>query len=159
MVPEAGRRARKPGGKVLTKKKRKNRIMRVVAGAALAIGLIAPLAACSSDAEIASRNLSTAAEYFEVDRRIVFFNGITDAYLLTIEGRCSVESADSALGGSLEVTCKIGPDEFKKHFLGLSDNVSYLVEQLEPIDVSTYHYRVVFKPQSIVPEIEMKVGE
>ena len=37
--------------------------------------------------------------------------------------------------------------------------LSYLVEQLEPIDVSTYHYRVVFKPQSIVPEIEMKVGE
>lgn len=136
-------------------KKRKNKITRMVAGAALAVGLIAPLAACSSDAEIASRNLSTAAEYFEVDRRIVFFNGITDAYLLTIEGRCSVESADSALGGSLE----IGPDEFKKHFLGLSDNVSYLVEQLEPIDVSTYHYRVVFKPQSIVPEIEMKVGE
>lgn len=145
-------------------KKRNNKIMRMAAGGALAIGLIAPLAACSSDAgssdaEIASRNLSTAAEYFEVDRRIVFFNGITDAYLLTIEGRCSVESADSALGGSLEVTCKIGPDEFKKHFLGLSDNVSYLVEQLEPIDVSTYHYRVVFKPQSIVPEIEMKVGE
>lgn len=140
-------------------KKRNNKITRMVAGAALAVGLIAPLAACSSDAEIASRNLSTAAEYFEVDRRIVFFNGITDAYLLTIEGRCSVESADSALGGSLEVTCKIGPDEFKKHFLGLSDNVSYLVEQLEPIDVSTYHYRVVFKPQSIVPEIEMKVGE
>lgn len=143
----------------MTKKKRNNKIMRMAAGAALAIGLIAPLAACSSDAEIASRNLSTAAEYFEVDRRIVFFNGITDAYLLTIEGRCSVESADSALDGSLEVTCKIGPDEFKKHFLGLSDNVSYLVEQLEPIDVSTYHYRVVFKPQSIVPEIEMKVGE
>lgn len=46
------------------------------------------LAGCSSDADVASDNLSKAAEQFEVNRRIVFFNGITDKYLLTIEGRC-----------------------------------------------------------------------
>ena len=89
-------------------------------------------AACTdSKADVASHNLSKAAEQFEIDRRIVFFNGITDKYLLTVEGRCSVETSDSALGGSLEVTCKVGPDQYKKHFLGLSDNVSYFVEQTE----------------------------
>jgi len=129
---------------------------KILAGLALASLLL--IGACSSDADVASKNLSKAAEQFEVERRIVFFNGITDKYLLTIEGRCSVESGDSALGGSLEVTCKIGPDEFKKHFLGLSDNVSYFVEQTEAIDVDEYHYRVIFKPETIIPDIDLKTS-
>lgn len=126
--------------------------------AGLAIGAVLLLAACSSDADVASENLSRAAEQFEVERRVVFFNGITDKYLLTIEGRCSVETAESALGGSLEVTCKLGPDEYKKHYLGLSDNVSYFVEQLTAIDVDEYHYRVIFKPEAIVPDIDLETS-
>lgn len=105
-----------------------------------------------SDADVASENLSTAAEQFEIERRVVFFNGITDKYLLSIEGRCSIE--EDELGKQLEVTCKVGDGEFKKHFLGLSDNVSYLVEQTEAAAVSTYHYRVIFKPEVIVPDID-----
>jgi len=121
----------------------------------IALSLIIGTACTKSKADIASKNLSKAAEQFEVERRIVFFNGITDKYLLTVEGRCSVETSGSALGGSLEVTCKIGPDKFKKHFLGLSDNVSYFVEQTEVVDVDEYHYRVIFKPETIVPNIDI----
>ena len=121
-------------------------------GLAIGLGLLA--AACSSDADVAAKNISKAAEQFEVNRRIVFFNGITDKYLLEIDGYCSVETTDSALGGSLEVTCKIGPDQYKKHFLGLSDNVSYLVQQIDPSDVSTNHYRVIFKPEVIIPDVD-----
>lgn len=117
------------------------------------------LASCTSDADRASHNLGTSAEQFELNRRIVFFNGITDKYLLTIEGRCSVETSEGAVAGSLEVTCKIGPDQYKKHFLGLSDNVSYFVEQLESADVSVYHYRVLFKPENIIPAIDLEAGE
>lgn len=124
-----------------------------------ALALVVGLAACTSDADRASQNLSKAAEQFEVDRRVVFFNGITDEYLLTIEGRCSVETVEGALAGSLEVTCKLGPDRYKKHFLGLSDNVSFFVEQLESVDVSVYNYRVIFKPQNIVPAIDLEQGE
>ena len=109
----------------------------------------------NSKADVASHNLSKAAEQFEIQRRIVFFNGITDKYLLTVEGRCSVETGESALGGSLEVTCKIGPDQYKKHFLGLSDNVSYFVEQTESVDVDEYHYRVIFRPETLIPSIEI----
>jgi protein involved in sex pheromone biosynthesis len=125
-----------------------------------ALAATALLSACSSDADRASENLSKAAEQFEVNRRIVFFNGITDKYLLTVEGRCSVEKAESALGaGSLEVTCKIGPDAYKKHYLGLSDNVSFFVEQQEAVDVSVYHYRVIFKPENIIPDIDVQAGK
>lgn len=112
------------------------------------------LTACQTDAQVASSNLSKAADMFEINRRIVFFNGITDTYLLTIEGRCSIK-ADN-IDSQLEVTCKVGEDAFKKHFLGLSDNVSYFVEQLESADVSVYHYRVIFKPQTILPDIDFR---
>lgn len=109
---------------------------------------------CTSDADIASHNLSKAADNFEVQRRIVFYNGITGDYILEIEGRCSLGNSDSA--GELSVTCKTGSREYKKHFLGLSDNVTYFAEQLEAKNVSAYHYRVTFKPQSILPDVDAR---
>src|SRR5438034_10830984 len=85
-----------------------------------------------SKADVAAKNISTQAEQFKVARRIVFFNGITDHYLATVTGYCSVETGNSALSGSLEVTCKVGESKYKKDFFGLSDNVSYMVQQIDP---------------------------
>lgn len=127
-----------------------------VAMVVIALLATAGLSSCSTDAEVASYNLSKAADQFEINRRIVFFNGITDKYLLEIQGLCSVETGDSALAGSLQVTCKTGATQYKKHFLGLSDNVSYLVEQIDGATVSTYHYKVIFKPDEIIPDIDLK---
>ena len=121
---------------------------------AVAVVSLSLLAGCVDDATVASQNLSTAANMFEINRRVIFYNGITDAYMLTIEGLCSIEKDNS--DQQLEVTCKVGPQQFKKHFLGISDNVTYFVEQLEPAETSTYHYRVVFKPQSIVPDVDFR---
>lgn len=106
------------------------------------------------DAKVASRNLSKAADNFEVARRVIFYNGITNDYMLVIEGRCSIDNGSTAR--SITVTCKLGKDEFKKHLLGLSDNVTYFVEQLKPIDVSVNFYRVTFKPTTILPDIDIR---
>jgi hypothetical protein len=114
---------------------------------------VAALAGCS-DADVASANLSKAADQFEITRRVVFYNGITGDYMLTVEGLCSLGNHDK--GRELSITCKVGPNTFKKHFLGLSDNVTYFVEQLEAKPASIYHYRVVFKPASIIPDVEVK---
>ena len=122
---------------------------------AAALATITLLSGCTAAAKTASDNLTTAADNFEVQRRIVFFNGITDKYLLTIEGRCSIQPD----GGKLNVTCRIGPDQYKKHYLGLSDNVSYFVEQLDPVDVSAYHTRVIFRPESVVPDLNVDMGK
>lgn len=119
--------------------------------AILAVALLG--GACSSDADVASSNLSKAADNFEILRRIVFYNGITNEYILEIEGYCSLGNSDKA--GELSVTCKVGPNQFKKHFLGLSDNVTYVVEQLDSANVSTEHYRVIFKPGEILPDPEL----
>ena len=123
-----------------------------IAGLAATSVLALALVGCQDDAQIASYNISKAADNFEIDRRIVFYNGITDTYMLTIEGRCSIEDQTT----QLEVTCKIGRDAFKKHFLGLSDNVTYFAEQLETANVSVYHHRVTFKPQEILPDIDFR---
>lgn len=110
------------------------------------------LSACSTDAEVASKNVSKGCDNFECQRRVVFFNGITDKYLLSIEGLCSINES----GRQLEVICKTGPGEYKKHFLGLSDNVSYFVEQGEAVKASAYNYRVTFKPQEILPDVDFR---
>ncbi len=116
----------------------------------ISVGIV--LASCERDADVASRNLSVAADMFEITRRIVFYNGITDTYLLTIEGRCSIKDQ----GNQLEVTCKVAEGAYKKHFLGLSDNVTYFAEQLDTADVSIYHHRIIFKPQVIVPDVDFR---
>lgn len=121
---------------------------------AVILGLLMIVAAGCNDADVASGNLSKAADQFEILRRVVFYNGITGDYMLTIEGYCSLGNTDKA--GELTVTCKTGPGQYKKNFLGLSDNVTYFVEQIDAANVSTDHYRVVFKPTVIVPDIEIR---
>jgi len=118
----------------------------------LLIALI--LVAGCSDAHIASSNLSKASDMFEVDRRIVFYNGITSEYILTIEGKCSIYPTST----KLEVTCKTGRDSYKKHYLGISDNVTYFAEQIDSIGVSVYRYRVIFKPEAIIPNIDLETS-
>lgn len=115
---------------------------------------IAILAGCSSDADVASRNMSKAADNFDVARRIIFYNGITGEYMLTIEGYCSLGNNDTK--GKLSVTCKTGPGAYKKHYLGLSDNVTFFLEQLDAKNVGVNFYRVVFKPSVIIPDVMVK---
>ena len=117
-------------------------------------GLLIALAGCDKDADVASRNLSTAADNFEINRRVVFYNGITGEYILQIEGLCSLGNSDTAR--RMSVVCKTGPSTYKKHFLGLSDNVTFFAEQMEAAKASVYHYRVVFKPSVIIPDIEVR---
>lgn len=119
-------------------------------------GLVS-LMACTS-ADIVSQNISKEADHFKVRRRIVFYNSIQDVYILEIQGNCSINVDEAE--NQLEVTCRIGHDRYQKHFLGLSDNVTYTVEQLETSDVNPYRYLIVFKPESIVPiEIDILEGE
>jgi len=111
------------------------------------------VAGCNTDAQVASANLSKAAEQFEINRRVVFYNGITDKYILSIEGRCSVDFFPD----KFTVTVKTGPNEYKKHYLGRADNVFPFVEQLDSSPVNVYRYKVIFKPLSIIPDIDIKL--
>lgn len=126
--------------------------MKRIALALVAAAMLALGACTDDDARVASQNLSKAADNFEITRRIVFYNGITGEYMLTIEGACSQEQSNKKLA----VTCKTGEGTYKKHFLGLSNNVTYFSEQMEPAKASVYHYRVTFKPSVILPSIDVR---
>jgi hypothetical protein len=133
--------------------------MRNLTRAALAAAAaVALLAGCTSEADTVGHNIDKEAEDFKVNRRIVFFNGITDTYMLTIEGACSITDE----GNQLEVLCKIdkgdGAGSYKNHLLGLSDNVTYFVEQLDAVDVDAYHYEVNFRPETIVPDVDLETS-
>ena len=134
--------------------------VRIILAALASLVLLSLATGCGqSDADVAAHNLSKAAEQFEIPRHIVGINAITDKYLFEVIGYCSVETTDSGLGGALEVTCRVIDERtkkvgYKKTFLGLSDNVSFVVEQLEATSVSTSRYRVIFKPETLIPNID-----
>ena len=120
----------------------------------LVVSLIIGLCVGCTDADVASRNLAKSADMFELERRIVFYDAIQGVYLLSIEGRCSIETRSEKLA----VTCKTSETSYKKHHLGLSDNVTYFSEQLEPAAVDVYHYRVIFKPETLIPSIDLETS-
>ncbi len=127
---------------------------RPLIAALTALALTAPLAGCTSDAKTAGDNLSKAADQFEVQRRIVGINTRTGDYLFYVEGRCSIERA-----GDLIITCRQGPNDYRKHFIGQATDVAWVSTQLEAVDVSVYHTRVIIKPEGIVPEIDLQGGK
>ena len=109
---------------------------------------------CGDDAQVASRNLSKAADSFELNRRIIFINTWTDTQLQIIEGRCNIEYGSSRTS----VICKVSDSEYKRSFIGNSGQITAMVEQLEGVPVNVYHYRRTFKPQSIIPDIDYRGG-
>ena len=123
---------------------------------ALASGFMMVLAAssCDDDATVASANLIKAADNFEVMRRITFNNDYTNEYILEIVGYCSMDLNDS--GTAFNVICKVGKNDYKRHTQVLSTFTSATVEQLEPSKVSAYHYRMTYKPQAILPDVDFR---
>lgn len=105
------------------------------------------------DSYVASSNISKAAHQFEIFRRVVFYNGITGEYILEVRGYCSVTPESD---GRLSVIIKTEDGTFLKHYLGLSDNVTYFCEQLKPSAVSDKHYRVIFKPSVVIPMVDIQ---
>jgi len=121
--------------------------------ALIAVALVSLLLyGCAQESDLASYNVSQAAHNFEVNRRVVFYNGITGEYILTIEGLLSVTPES----GKLSVIVKTGPTVYKKHYLGVSDNVTWFCEQIESVKADPYHYRVIFRPKTIIPDVQVK---
>lgn len=120
-----------------------------------AVVLAALVAGCGSNADTVDKNLIKDAEKFKVQRHIVGINGITDKILFSVEGRCSLEFPPRRL----EVICKHGDDEFKKHHIGLSDNVTYVNVQTKALAVSQYRTRIVIRPEAILPDFDLVTGD
>lgn len=127
-------------------------MIKMLIGVVLAVITLVGLTGCSDDAQVAKKNMAKAADNFEISRRVVMYNSITDTVLLEVEGKCTVEP------GTLRtsVICKTGPGQYIRNFYGKSDNTVYFVEQMDSVPVNVYHYRRTFKPQTLIPDIDYR---
>ncbi|OXS25357.1 MAG: hypothetical protein BI182_00240 [Acetobacterium sp. MES1] len=107
------------------------------------------LTGCESEAEKVSYNLSQQADNFNVIRQLTVINCIEGDVLFQMTGKMSI-TADTA-DNQLEVLVEDEDGSYKKHFIGLSDNVTYVVEDLGGNDVSKYKYTLNYNPKMWIP--------
>lgn len=107
------------------------------------------LAGCETEAQRVSYNISQEADNFNTIRQITVINCIQGDVLFQMTGKMSI-TADVS-DNQLEVIVEDDNGKYKKHFIGLSDNVTYVVEDITDGDVSKYHYTLNFNPKMWVP--------
>ena len=113
------------------------------------------LVGCQDDVQVATRNLTKAADNFEVMRRILFYNTWKGEVLKEYVGKCSVKDETT----KFSVICKTGESEFKRDIVGRNESMTYVVEQMKPVAASVFYYRRTFKPQSVLPDVDFRGGK
>ena len=127
--------------------------MRKRIAAILISGIIAfGLAGCTT-ADTVNHNLSKEANEFNVYRKITVTNARTDTIMLRAEGYMSLSNNSSS---ELVVTIKTGENSYYKDYIYLNDWTCYVMEQTEPNSTDKYHYELVFYPERLIPDVQIK---
>lgn len=113
------------------------------------LGLVLIFTGCETEANRVSYNLSQEADNFNDVRQITVINCLQGDVLFQMTGKISI-TADTA-DNQLEIIVEDENGEYKKHFIGLSDNVTYVVEDITSGDVSKYKYTLNFNPNMWIP--------
>lgn len=130
----------------------KKKIIAVVTLVVLCLGMF-----CACDqrqADDVSYNLSLEADNFNDVRQITVMNCIQGEVLFQMTGKMSI-TADMA-DKQLEVIVEDENGEYKKHFIGLSNNVTYVIEDITSGDVSKYKYTLNYNPDMWIPLPEVR---
>lgn len=112
------------------------------------VTLAGMIAGCT-EAERVSKNLSQEADNFNVVRQLTVMNCIQGDVLFQMTGKMSI-TADN-VDHQLEVIVEDENGNYQKHFIGLSDNVTYVVEQKDYKDVDKYRYTLNYNPKMWIP--------
>lgn len=123
--------------------------MKKLIGVLMAAAIMVGVSGCQSEADKVSYNLSKEADNFNVVRQITVINCIQGDTLFQMTGRMSIKSDNT--DHQLEVTVETENGKYQKHFIGLSDNVTYVVEDLGSNDVSKYKYSLNYNPKMWIP--------
>ena len=110
--------------------------------------VIISLVGCTQ-ADKVSQNLSLEADNFNVVRELTVINAIQGDTLFQMEGKMSIYADTS--DNQLEVTIEDENGNYQKHYIGLSDNIVYVVEQKAYKNVSNYKYTLNFNPKMWIP--------
>lgn len=104
------------------------------------------LGGCRTEASRVSYNLSQEADNFNSVRQLTVINCLEGDILFQMTGKMSI-TADTE-DNQLEVIVEMEDGSYKKHFVGLSDNVTYVVEDItDGTNVSKYKYTLNFNPE------------
>lgn len=106
-------------------------------------------------ADRVSYNVSREADSFGVCRKITVINSRTDTIIYELEG---IFSLNNSVNNELEIICRTGESEYKKHFIYLTDTVLYVVEDMQGADVSPYHYKITFYPK-MIGGVDIEIGD
>lgn len=118
--------------------------------------MLGSLTGCSwvDEADVASYNISKEADNFNIYRKITVINNQSDVIMLEFEGWCSITKDND--DNQLEITYRVGKDEYYKDFVGLNDRTTYLVTQLDGANVDKYHYEWLYHSEGDLIPIELK---
>lgn len=118
--------------------------------------MLGSLTGCSweDEADVASYNISKEADNFNIYRKITVINNQSDVVMLEFEGWCSITKDND--DNQLEITYRVGKDEYYKDFVGLNDRTTYLVTQLDGANVDKYHYEWLYHSEGDLIPIELK---
>lgn len=108
----------------------------------------AALTGCTESSRV-SYNLSKEADNFNDIRQITVINCLQGDVLFQMTGKMSITTDTE--DNQLEIIVEDENGEYKKHFIGLSDNVTYVVEDITADDVSKYKYTLNFNPNMWIP--------
>ncbi len=108
------------------------------------------MASCDTEASRVSYNISQQADNFNIVRQLTVINCIGGDVLFQMTGKLSI-TADTH-DNQLEIIVEDN-GSYVKHFVGLSDNVTYVVEDLNlgENEVSKYRYTLNFNPNMWIP--------
>ena len=104
------------------------------------------LSACSEASKV-NYNLKREADEFNVRRRITVLNTRTDKAMMQITGLLAIKVDDD---GDLNITIEKAPGEYVLNYAHLSQDTTYIVEQIETKEVSKYKYEIIFYPENII---------
>jgi len=109
----------------------------------MVFALVLSLTSCNEASRV-SENLSQEADNFNIIRQLTVMNCIKGDILFQMTGKMSI-TADTS-DNQLEVIVEVENGQYKKHFIGLSDNVTYVVEDITGKNVDKYKYTLNFNP-------------
>ena len=124
--------------------------MKKLLSVVLIIGIMAIFTTgCQRESEKVSYNLSLEADSFNVVRQLTVINAIQGDVIFQMTGKMSI-TADTQ-DNQLVVVVEDENGDYQKHIIGLSDNVTYVLEQKNYKNVEKYKYILNFNPKMWIP--------
>lgn len=108
---------------------------------------ILTLSSCMRQSTVVRHNLRREADDFNIRRRITVMNTRTDTPMMQITGLISIDIDND---GDLNITIEKAPNEYVLNYAHLSQDTTYIVEQIETKEINKYQYEIKFYPKQLV---------